>query len=126
MLRRVAAQLANRLQEAHTAQCCRASLVPAAHSSGLCSAHTRQSSSAASSGAEPDPFTAQMQRRTEEELRALLEKHTEDGEPGDEEEVEEEELVSSTGEVGGPKGAYTGAEPTRYGDWERGGRCTDF
>ena len=26
------------------------------------------------------------------------------------------------GEVGGPKGP----EPTRYGDWEVGGRCTDF
>jgi hypothetical protein len=25
-------------------------------------------------------------------------------------------------EVGGPKGP----EPTRYGDWEVGGRCTDF
>jgi hypothetical protein len=25
-------------------------------------------------------------------------------------------------EVGGP----TGPEPTRYGDWERNGRCTDF
>ena len=25
-------------------------------------------------------------------------------------------------EVGGPKGP----EPTRYGDWEKGGRCTDF
>ncbi|MCZ6605063.1 MAG: DUF1674 domain-containing protein [Alphaproteobacteria bacterium] len=25
-------------------------------------------------------------------------------------------------EVGGPKGL----EPTRYGDWERGGRCVDF
>ena len=25
-------------------------------------------------------------------------------------------------EVGGPKGP----EPTRYGDWEQGGRCTDF
>lgn len=68
-----------------------------------------------------------------------------------------------TGEIGGPKGAYQGAEPTRFGtcpvhglviksvhggvscgkmlsagephtfsflsfpgDWERGGRCTDF
>ena len=28
----------------------------------------------------------------------------------------------STGEVGGPKGP----EPTRYGDWERKGRVTDF
>lgn len=25
-------------------------------------------------------------------------------------------------EIGGPKGA----EPTRYGDWERKGRCIDF
>ncbi|KAK2705002.1 succinate dehydrogenase assembly factor 4, mitochondrial-like [Artemia franciscana] len=28
----------------------------------------------------------------------------------------------NTGEVGGPKGP----EPTRYGDWERKGRVTDF
>ena len=27
-----------------------------------------------------------------------------------------------TGERGGP----TGPEPTRYGDWERKGRCSDF
>jgi hypothetical protein len=27
-----------------------------------------------------------------------------------------------TGEVGGPKGP----EPTRFGDWERKGRCIDF
>ena len=26
------------------------------------------------------------------------------------------------GEVDGPKGP----EPTRFGDWEQGGRCTDF
>ena len=25
-------------------------------------------------------------------------------------------------EIGGP----SGPEPTRYGDWERNGRCTDF
>jgi hypothetical protein len=25
-------------------------------------------------------------------------------------------------EIGGPKGL----EPTRFGDWERGGRCSDF
>ena len=28
----------------------------------------------------------------------------------------------STGEIGGPKGL----EPTRYGDWEKSGRCVDF
>ncbi len=27
-----------------------------------------------------------------------------------------------SGEIGGP----AGPEPTRYGDWEVGGRCTDF
>ena len=27
-----------------------------------------------------------------------------------------------TPETGGP----AGPEPTRYGDWERGGRCVDF
>lgn len=30
--------------------------------------------------------------------------------------------VSDTLETGGP----TGPEPTRYGDWERKGRCIDF
>ena len=27
-----------------------------------------------------------------------------------------------TAEIGGPKGP----EPTRYGDWEKAGRCSDF
>lgn|GEM_PF-793477 len=26
----------------------------------------------------------------------------------------------------GEKGGPTGPEPTRYGDWEKGGRCFDF
>ena len=30
--------------------------------------------------------------------------------------------VGEDGEIGGPKGL----EPTRYGDWERKGRCIDF
>ncbi len=29
---------------------------------------------------------------------------------------------TTTGEIGGPKGP----EPTRFGDWERKGRCIDF
>lgn len=33
-----------------------------------------------------------------------------------------EKPVSKPAEIGGPKGP----EPTRYGDWERGGRCVDF
>lgn len=39
-----------------------------------------------------------------------------------EEEEEEEVPDPVTGELFGPKGP----EPTRYGDWERGGRCSDF
>jgi hypothetical protein len=33
-----------------------------------------------------------------------------------------EKAVPKPPEIGGPKGP----EPTRYGDWERGGRCVDF
>jgi len=32
------------------------------------------------------------------------------------------ENVNIPKEQGGPKGP----EPTRYGDWEKGGRCSDF
>lgn len=32
------------------------------------------------------------------------------------------EPAGSGREIGGPKGP----EPTRYGDWEVGGRCSDF
>ena len=31
-------------------------------------------------------------------------------------------VTARPGETGGPKGP----EPTRYGDWERNGRCIDF
>jgi len=30
--------------------------------------------------------------------------------------------IQKPGEIGGPRGP----EPTRYGDWETKGRCTDF
>jgi len=33
-----------------------------------------------------------------------------------------EAVFSPVKEIGGPKGP----EPTRYGDWERNGRCVDF
>lgn len=33
-----------------------------------------------------------------------------------------EKPASKPAEIGGPKGP----DPTRYGDWERGGRCVDF
>ena len=55
-------------------------------------------------------------RKIEEQLRKLE----------DEAEEEEEDMSHwknpTTGEVGGPRGP----EPTRYGDWERSGRVSDF
>lgn len=36
--------------------------------------------------------------------------------------ADSEPKPSQSDEVGGPKGP----EPTRYGDWERKGRCIDF
>jgi hypothetical protein len=36
--------------------------------------------------------------------------------------VEAGEAPEQVEEIGGPKGP----EPTRYGDWEKGGRCSDF
>ena len=36
--------------------------------------------------------------------------------------AENEQAVERTKEIGGPQGP----EPTRYGDWERAGRCIDF
>ncbi|CAH9059083.1 unnamed protein product [Cuscuta epithymum] len=56
---------------------------------------------------------------------------TEDGTVSNQESQNEEDggkdgsgndVNRETGEIGGPKGP----EPTRYGDWERGGRCSDF
>ncbi|MCD9638155.1 hypothetical protein HAX54_021929 [Datura stramonium] len=41
---------------------------------------------------------------------------------GDNDEGDNAYVNKKTGEIGGPKGP----EPTRYGDWERGGRCSDF
>jgi hypothetical protein len=35
---------------------------------------------------------------------------------------EAENSIERQHEIGGPKGP----EPTRYGDWERAGRCVDF
>jgi hypothetical protein len=42
--------------------------------------------------------------------------------PGEEDEAEAGEQQPQPTEYGGPKGK----EPTRYGDWEKNGRCIDF
>eukprot|EP00887_Chlorella_sp_A99_P006547 scaffold3.g6547.t1 len=82
----------------------------------------------ASGEAPADPFTQQLQQRTQDEVMQLLEKARQDKEQqqGPKESSEEgdaaAEKPSASGEIGGPKGP----EPTRFGDWERGGKCVDF
>ena len=44
--------------------------------------------------------------------------HSEDSQPIE----NQEHIENKPEEIGGPKGL----EPTRYGDWEKGGRCIDF
>ncbi|GBF94112.1 hypothetical protein Rsub_07099 [Raphidocelis subcapitata] len=82
---------------------------------------------AAGPGASPgaDPFTASLQSKVEQELAKLLEQRLAAEGSGDEsggEEAGVDPVHPETGEVGGPKGK----EPTRFGDWERGGRAIDF
>ncbi|GMN44418.1 hypothetical protein TIFTF001_013620 [Ficus carica] len=66
------------------------------------------------------------QENINKEQREAVER---DLENKNEDDLEEEEgggggiqANEETGEVGGPRGP----EPTRYGDWERNGRCYDF
>ncbi|KAL7003589.1 hypothetical protein U1Q18_004741 [Sarracenia purpurea var. burkii] len=53
----------------------------------------------------------------ESEIKAQNQDGNEDEDEGDDLDINKE-----TGEIGGPRGP----EPTRYGDWERNGRCSDF
>lgn len=61
------------------------------------------------------------------ELEARKERGDEDGEEDEGEDEDDDDdmgprVNEETGEVNGPRGL----EPTRYGDWERNGRCFDF
>ncbi|KVI11530.1 Protein of unknown function DUF1674 [Cynara cardunculus var. scolymus] len=51
-----------------------------------------------------------------------IQKAQDHGEENDEDEDHGEENDEETGKSGGPRGL----EPTRYGDWERNGLCSDF
>lgn len=72
-------------------------------------------------------FQSQQDNSVKEQAKALQENHTTDDTQSQEEEQDsgnnnDVHMNEETGEVGGPKGP----EPTRYGDWERNGRCYDF
>lgn len=48
--------------------------------------------------------------------------------PAEDDDMEDmvEMVDPKTGEWGGPTKGGSRPEPTRFGDWERKGRCTDF
>lgn len=53
--------------------------------------------------------------------------HTDAGDDEDEDEMEDMVAIGPSGkEYGGPMRGGKFKEPTRFGDWERKGRCSDF
>lgn len=63
----------------------------------------------------PPPDFKRGSKYIEDDDEELLEELSDDEETGP-------YVNPITGEIGGPRGP----EPTRYGDWERGGRVSDF
>jgi hypothetical protein len=94
----------------------------------LCSfTTTTPSPSSDKAGAQQvDPFTSKLQQKVEEEILELTEKSRDKKTTTNESKSSGSSSSDGDGsmskELGGPKGP----EPTRYGDWERGGRCSDF
>ncbi|KAF5826997.1 hypothetical protein DUNSADRAFT_1546 [Dunaliella salina] len=94
----------------------------------------------ASAGVGSDLFTQAMESKAEEQLRRMLEQQsrlsaasTQASSAGsdaeDDEDLDEDDKIlpnPETGEVLGPAEKNQGKEPTRFGDWEIRGRCTDW
>ena len=117
-----------------------ASLLPSLSSSNGGNPHYPRSlafrlvSTDTSVSAPPTDITANLRRRSELEVNSMVEKsfETKVSEQGkhatnvSDEHVKnasaEEEIKTHSTEHGGPKGL----EPTRYNDWERAGRVSDF
>ncbi|XP_052187692.1 uncharacterized protein LOC127798274 [Diospyros lotus] len=66
--------------------------------------------------ANPDKVERGESKEIEEKIKEEI------GRGENEDDGDELDINRDTGEVGGPRGP----EPTRYGDWERNGRCYDF
>jgi len=98
------------------------------------SASAAQAAGSSDSGSDVDPFRAKLQRKTESQLLELIQRNQaakaeteaslreQSGADAADDEEEVQVVNPETGEVLGPRGK----EPTRYGDWENNGRCTDF
>ncbi|KAL2498348.1 Succinate dehydrogenase assembly factor 4 [Abeliophyllum distichum] len=56
------------------------------------------------------------------EINEETQNQIEDEQKFDSKDEDDEDKNKVTGEIGGPRGP----EPTRYGDWEKNGRCSDF
>uniref|UniRef100_A0A2P2MY37 Succinate dehydrogenase assembly factor 4, mitochondrial n=1 Tax=Rhizophora mucronata TaxID=61149 RepID=A0A2P2MY37_RHIMU len=63
--------------------------------------------------------TTKYNREAEKNEHGQRDDDDDDDDDGDE---GDDHVNKETGEIGGPRGP----EPTRYGDWERNGRCYDF
>lgn len=79
-----------------------------------------------SANADPPAEAAEAAKKGEAESAGKEADEAKGGDAGARKEEEDDHggvyLNKATGEIGGPRGP----EPTRYGDWERGGRCSDF
>lgn len=53
-------------------------------------------------------------------------KNTSHNRSADEAKAEASATISSDGQPPAERGGPKGPEPTRFGDWEANGRCTDF
>ncbi|XP_058184400.1 uncharacterized protein LOC131301910 [Rhododendron vialii] len=70
----------------------------------------------------PPPQDQQIESNKLEGEESETKEQVQNGEVENEDDGDELDLNKETGEIGGPRGP----EPTRYGDWERKGRCHDF
>ncbi|KAM1817922.1 hypothetical protein ACFX11_002158 [Malus domestica] len=64
----------------------------------------------------------QHEKPIKEQSEPIVEKHENQAEEEEHDDDDDGLVNKQTGEIGGPRGP----EPTRYGDWERNGRCSDF
>ncbi|XP_041015025.1 succinate dehydrogenase assembly factor 4, mitochondrial [Juglans microcarpa x Juglans regia] len=73
---------------------------------------------------QPQPLNENTNKQqADETTKNHIQKESEDDHQEEEEDEDDDDFVNkATGEVGGPRGP----EPTRFGDWERNGRCSDF
>lgn len=75
--------------------------------------------------ASTEPSNDIDEKQNEDEGHWVTMEGLEDSRTSDDKDDEDDgglDINNETGEVGGPHGP----EPTRYGDWEKGGRCYDF